>query len=124
MRISVLKACLAATLASALAAAPVRGEEAAETPPDPTRGQWDSFLDPLRDFEDNYLTGGQKKIEDATKVHLTLGFTEAYLWDFNNPRSGSLIALHSLEHHNDGVPAIGQLGAFRQIGRASCRERV
>ena len=21
-------------------------------PPDPTRGQWDSFLDPLRDFED------------------------------------------------------------------------
>jgi len=92
-------------------AASVRAEE--EAPKDPTRGQWDSFLDPLRDFEDNTITAGQKGVEDATKIHLFAGFTEAYMWNFNNPRSGSLIALHSLEHHNDGVPALGQLGASR-----------
>ena len=62
---------------------------------------------------DNYITGTQKRLEDATKIHLTAGLTEAYTWDFNKPRSGSLIALHSLEHHSDGVPVIGQLGAFR-----------
>src|SRR3989442_1165338 len=84
-----------------------------EAPSDPTRGQWDSFLDPLRDFEDNSVTATQKSVEDATKIHLGLGFTEAYTWDFNKPRSGSLIALHSLEHHNDGVPALGQLAASR-----------
>src|SRR3989442_2876993 len=93
--------------------AAARGDEEAKAPPDPTRGQWDTFLDPLRDFEDNYVTAGQKVVEDATKIHLFAGFTEAYTWDFNKPRSGSLIALHSLEHHNDGVPAIGQLGASR-----------
>src|SRR6266403_6108403 len=86
---------------------------AAKAPPDPTRGQWDSFLDPLRDFEDNYVSAGQKAVADATKIHLFAGFTEAYTWDFNKPRSGSLIALHSLEHHNDGVPVLGQLGASR-----------
>jgi len=63
-------------------------------------------LDPLRDFEDNSVSGGPKAVEDATKIHLGLGFTEAYTWDFNSP-SGSLIALHSLEHHNDGVPVSG-----------------
>ena len=107
--------CLAAALAAAglVGGTAARAEEEAKAPPDPTRGQWDSFLDPLRDFEDNYVTGGQKAVEDATKIHLTAGLTEAYMWDFNRPRSGSLIALHSLEHHNDGVPAIGQLGAFR-----------
>jgi Putative beta-barrel porin-2, OmpL-like. bbp2 len=86
---------------------------ASEPPPDPTRGQWDSFLDPLRDFEDNVITGTQKQVEDATKIHLTAGLTEAYTWDFNNPRSGSLITGHSLEHHNDGVPSLGQIGAIR-----------
>src|SRR2546425_12145471 len=90
-----------------------RAAEEAKAPPDPTRGQWDSFLDPLRDFEDNAITGTQKTVEDATKIHLTAGLTEAYTWDFNRPRSGSLIALHSLEHHNDGVPVLGQLGASR-----------
>ena len=111
--------CVAAVLAAtglvrgtAARAEEAAGEEA-KAPPDPTRGQWDSFLDPLRDFEDNYVTGGQKWVEDRTKIHLFAGFTEAYMWDFNQPRSGSLIALHSLEHHNDGVPVIGQLGASR-----------
>jgi hypothetical protein len=104
-------------LAGLAGTGPVRADEAAapaaEAPKDPTRGQWDSFLDPLRDFEDDYITGTQKKVEDATKVHFGLGFTEAYLWDFNNPKSGSLLTLHSLEHHNDGTPALGQLSASR-----------
>src|SRR2546426_9920671 len=86
---------------------------ASQPPPDPTRGQWDSFLDPLRDFEDDVITGTQKKIEDATKIHVAAGLTEAYTWDFNQPRSGSLIALHSLEHHNDGVPSLGQIDFSR-----------
>src|SRR6266404_5180240 len=107
--------CLVAALAATglVGGTAARADEEAKAPPDPTRGQWDSFLDPLRDFEDNAITAGQKGVEDATKIHLFAGFTEAYMWNFNNPRSGSLIALHSLEHHNDGVPALGQLGASR-----------
>ena len=107
--------CLAAALAATGlgGGTAARADEEAKAPPDPTRGQWDSFLDPLRDFEDNYVAAGQKAVEDATKIHLFAGFTEAYTWDFNKPRSGSLIALHSLEHHNDGVPVLGQLGASR-----------
>src|SRR6266481_3349202 len=107
--------CLAAALAATglVGGTAARADEVAKAPPDPTRGQWDSFLDPLRDFEDNYVTAAQKSVEDATKIHLGLGFTEAYTWDFNRPRSGSLIALHSLEHHNDGVPVLGQLAASR-----------
>src|SRR3989441_10248992 len=107
--------CLAATLAATGlgGGTAARADEEAKAPPDPTRGQWDSFLDPLRDFEDNYVTAGQKAVEDATKIHLFAGLTEAYTWDFNNPRSGSLIGLHSLEHHHDGVPGLGQLGASR-----------
>src|SRR2546428_6990032 len=107
--------CLAAALAAPGlgGGTAARADEEAKAPPDPTRGQWDSFLDPLRDFEDNYVAAGQKAVEDATKIHLFAGFTEAYTWDFNRPRSGSLIALHSLEHHNDGVPVLGQLAASR-----------
>src|SRR2546426_7237277 len=107
--------CLAATLAATGlgGGTAARADEEAKAPPDPTRGQWDSFLDPLRDFEDNAITGTQKKIEDATKIHVAAGFTEAYTWDFNKPRSGSLIALHSLEHHNDGVPVLGQVDMSR-----------
>jgi hypothetical protein len=92
---------------------PAEGTATEAAPADPTRGQWDSFLDPLRDFEDNVITGTQKQIEDATKIHVSAGLTEAYTWDFNEPRSGSLIAGHSLEHHNDGVPSLGQLGFAR-----------
>ncbi len=107
--------CLVAAMAATglIGGTAARADEEAKAPPDPTRGQWDSFLDPLRDFEDNYITGTQKKIEDATKIHVAAGFTEAYTWDFNKPRSGSLIALHSLEHHNDGVPVLGQLDFSR-----------
>jgi hypothetical protein len=113
MRIRML--VVVAGLATALVGiGPLGGTARAdEAPSDPTRGQWDSFLDPLRDFEDNSVTATQKSVEDATKIHLGLGFTEAYSWDFNKPRSGSLIALHSLEHHNDGVPVLGQLAASR-----------
>src|SRR5438128_2941644 len=119
MRPRTTMVCLLAAVVAAWTGSPgqVRAEEAAAgeaaAPPDPTRGQWDSFLDPLRDFEDNTITATQKSVEDATKVHLFAGYTQAYMWDFNNPRSGSLIAFHSLEHHNDGLPAIGQLGASR-----------
>src|SRR6058998_1781165 len=64
--------CLAATLAATGlgGGTAARADEEAKAPPDPTRGQWDSFLDPLRDFEDNYVSGGQKAVEDATKIHL------------------------------------------------------
>src|SRR5215467_13142103 len=94
MRLTLVMAFLAAMLALGIGSARAQnapeGGAAAETTtttlPDPTRGQWDSFLDPLRDFEDNVVTGTQKKIEDATKIHFGLGFTEAYTWDFNNPR--------------------------------------
>ena len=115
MRIVTAVKCLTG-LAAAMwlaGAMPARAEDAASPPPDPTRGQWDAFLDPLRDFEDSAITGTQKSIEDATKIHIGAGFTEAYMWDFNNPRSGSLIALHSIEHHNDGVPAFSQLSFGR-----------
>src|SRR5437879_5827022 len=103
--------CLVAALAATglVGGTAARADEEAKAPPDPTRGQWGSFLDPLRDFEDNYITGSQKWVEDRTKIHIAAGFTEAYTWDFNRPRSGSLIAFHSLEHHNDGVPVLGQL---------------
>src|SRR5262245_66537551 len=52
-------------------------------PPDPTRGQWDSFLDPLRDFEDDYITGTQKTIEDATGMHVAVGIQEAWEGSFH-----------------------------------------
>ena len=72
--------CLVAALAATglVGGTAARADEEAKAPPDPTRGQWDSFLDPLRDFEDNSVSAGQKAVEDATKIHLGLGFTEAY----------------------------------------------
>src|SRR5437773_5782848 len=112
-RMLVLGCLVAAMAVTGRVGGTASADEEAKAPPDPTRGQWDSFLDPLRDFEDNSVSAGQKAVEDATKIHLGLGFTEAYTWDFNRPRSGSLIALHSLEHHNDGVPVLGQLAASR-----------
>src|SRR2546421_7706500 len=107
--------CLAATLAATGlgGGTAARADEEAKAPPDPTRGQWDSFLDPLRDFEDNYVSGGQKAVPGPTKIHLFGGLTEAYTRDFHMPRPGSLIALHSLQPHNDRVPPIAPLGASR-----------
>ncbi len=103
----------AAALACVLTGGVGRAEDQSAAPADPTRGQWDSFLDPLRDVEDEYVTAFQKKIEDSTKIHLSTGLTQAYLWDFNDPGAGSLIPLHSMEHHNDGTPAFGQIAASR-----------
>src|SRR5262245_21125254 len=73
MRISRGIAAIAgiAALCSVLGTRPARAEE--EAPADPTRGQWDSFLDPLRDFEDEHVVGTQKTIEDKTKIHVGAG---------------------------------------------------
>src|SRR5262245_10124744 len=63
------------------AAGGTQGAPAANAPPpDPTRGKWDSFLDPLRDFEDDYVVGTQKSIEDATGIHIGAGIQEAWSW--------------------------------------------
>src|SRR4029077_18726216 len=71
MRMAMVMALLAAIVAwgrqPRADEAPAGGAPATAPPPDPTRGQWDAFLDPLRDFEDNVVTGTQKNIEDATK---------------------------------------------------------
>src|SRR5262245_46008729 len=91
--------------------APVRAEE--EAPTDPTRGQWDSFLDPVQDVEDNTIVGTQKSIEEKTKIHLSTGFQEAWTWDFNKPPSGSPLPYDSFLYHNDGTPTLFQLGASR-----------
>src|SRR5438132_1247033 len=47
--------CLAAALAATglVGGTAARADEEAKAPPDPTRGQWDSFLDPPPDFETN-----------------------------------------------------------------------
>jgi hypothetical protein len=87
--------------------------EAAATPPDPTRGQWDSFLDPLRDFEDNQVTGSQKWLEDRTKIHVSAGISKAWSYSFNDPHDGSALSLHSLETHNSPSVDLGQIGVSR-----------
>jgi len=96
------------TLASAL---PVRGEE--EAPKDPTRGQWDSFLDPLRDFEDNYITGTQKAIEDKTKIHFAVGIQKAWTWAFNNPPNGTNLPYDLWGTQRSGSVDIAELRANR-----------
>ena len=88
---------------------PARAED--EAPKDPTRGQWDSFLDPLRDVEDN-VAGAQKSLEDQTKLHVAAGITKAYTWSFNHPLPGSL-AFHSLETHDEPSIDLGQLDVSR-----------
>jgi hypothetical protein len=82
-------------------------------PPDPTRGQWDSFLDPLRDFEDDYITGTQKSIEDATGIHVGAGIQEAWAWSFNTPPNGSALPYDSWLTQNSGDLEIAQLRATR-----------
>jgi hypothetical protein len=114
---------LAAVLGSFVAPAradeaPATGGEAAAPAaaapaPDPTRGGWDAFLDPLRDFEDNQVTAGQKWIEDRTKVHVAAALLKAWMYDFNDPVDGTLIPLHSEEHHNSPSIDLGQIALSR-----------
>jgi putative OmpL-like beta-barrel porin-2 len=114
MRKAIVTSFLAALLAAAL---PAAADEAAPAekgpPPDPTRGQWDSVLDPLRDFEDNQVTATQKAIEDKTKIHVSAGFQEAWTWDFNTPPAGTALPYDGFLYHNDGTPTLFQIGASR-----------
>jgi Putative beta-barrel porin-2, OmpL-like. bbp2 len=82
-------------------------------PPDPTRDQWDSFLDPLRDFEDDYITGTQKTIEDATGIHIGAGIQEAWSWSFNKPPNGAALPYDNFLSQNTAAPEIGQIRATR-----------
>jgi hypothetical protein len=120
MRTGVMTACLATTMAftGIVASSPAGAEEAAaeaETAPapDPTRGQWDAFLDPVRDAEDQ-LVGVQKSIEDSTKIHVGAGFTwPTWFHDFNEPDS-DIITLHSLDpDHASPEFNFGQLSLLR-----------
>ena len=90
--------------------APAEGAPAAAAPaPDPTRGQWDSFLDPWRDFEDEYVTGTQKKIEDATGIHVAAGLQYGWTYDFNHPPSGSNLPYDLFFTQSSPDVEIGQL---------------
>jgi hypothetical protein len=93
-----------------LAAIPARAED--EAPADPTRGQWDSGLDPLREAED-HVVDAQKWIEDRSKVHLAFGVVKSIQFDFNDPAS-NIITLHSLDpdHLSDNLD-LAQLAASR-----------
>jgi hypothetical protein len=84
----------ALVLASGLSAGGVWAEEEEEAA-DPTRGQWDAFLDPVRDAEDR-VSEGQKWLEDRSKIHLGAGIVKGLFHDFNDPES-DLITLHSLD---------------------------
>ncbi len=98
-----------AAIACLLGAATLRADE---PPADPTRGQWDGFLDPLRDLEDN-VTEGQKWLEDETKIHVGAGIVKNFLYSFNDPNS-DLLTLHSLDpDHEGGEFDFAQLSASR-----------
>src|SRR5262249_48136082 len=126
MRIN-LRACGAIAMATMLSvgarsswaqeAAPPGGTAAAPAanapPPDPTRGKWDSFLDPLRDFEDDYVVGTQKSIEDATGIHIGAGIQEAWSWSFNTPPNSTPLRYDNFLTQNNWVPEIGQVRATR-----------
>lgn len=102
-----------AVFAVAVDAGPVRAEEE-EAPADPTRGQWDAFLDPIRDAEETYGVALQKGIEDRTKIHVGAGITyPLWLYNFNEPDSG-LNTLHSLDPDAESAEFnFGQLSAAR-----------
>ena len=112
MRTSMMTWLSAAAMVWGMAgAAPVAAEE--EAPSDPTRGQWDAFLDPVRDAEDE-VAGVQKSIEDRTKIHVGAGVTwPTWFWNFNEPDS-DLNTLHSLDpDHASPEFNFGQLSAAR-----------
>ena len=93
-----------------LGVVPARAED--EAPADPTRGQWDSFLDGFRDFEDS-IAGVQKNVEDASKIHIGAAYVQGYQWNWNEPSNG-INSLRSLDpDHNSGDPAAGQLSLLR-----------
>ena len=98
-------------LVAVVGAQPVRAED--EAPKDPTRGQWDSFLDPLRDFEDEYVTGSQKKIEDATGIHVNAAIQKGWTYDFNHPPSGTALPYDSFLYHSSPSLDAAQLGFTR-----------
>lgn len=86
MRIrTIMLTVAAAGLVALLGQAPARAE--GEAPKDPTRGQWDSFLDPVRDVEDD-VTSMQKDFEDYSKIHVGFNFDTFWEWNFNDPSSG------------------------------------
>jgi hypothetical protein len=99
----------AVALVLALGVCAARAEEEAAAPTDPTRGQWDSFLDPLRDFEDEYVTGTQKKIEDATGIHVMGAIQKGFTYDFNRPPSGTALPYDSFLTNTSPSVDIGQL---------------
>ncbi len=102
--------CLAALLSATLAGGPVHAED--EAPTDPTRGQWDAFLDPLRDVEDR-LGEAQTSLEERTKVRVGAGVMKYWLHSFNDPGS-NLLTLHSLHpDHESSEFDFGQLSLAR-----------
>ncbi|MFN8545131.1 MAG: outer membrane beta-barrel protein [Candidatus Binatia bacterium] len=103
-------------LASMLPTGQVRAEEpaaaAAEAPKDPTRGQWDSFLDRWRDGEDA-INGWQGEFEERTKVRFGAAIDKSYMWNFNDPASGKS-SLHSLDpDHNSANLDLAQVSIAR-----------
>ena len=103
-----------AALVLTLGIIPARADDQpAQPPPDPTRGQWDSFLDPLRDFEDDYVTGTQKKIEDATGIHIGAGIQYGWTYAFNHPPSGSNLPYDLFFTQSSPSVEIGQVRATR-----------
>jgi len=87
----------------------VPAHAAEEAPTDPTRGQWDSFLDPLRDAEDEYVVGGQKWVEDRTKIHIMAGIQYGWTYAFNHPPSGTALPYDSFFTQSSASVEIGQL---------------
>lgn len=85
---------------------------AAEEPKDPTRGGWDSFLDPVRDGEDT-VTGWQGKLEEDTKIHIGAGLETYYEFNTNHP-STNINGYRSLDYYNFS-PTVGlaQISASR-----------
>jgi Putative beta-barrel porin-2, OmpL-like. bbp2 len=102
----------AVALVLALGVCAARAEEAA-APTDPTRGQWDSFLDPLRDFEDEYVTGTQKTIEDATGIHVGAAIQKGWTYDFNHPPSGTALPYDGFLYHSSPSLDAAQLSFAR-----------
>ncbi len=102
-----------AALVLSLGIVPARADEPAGPPPDPTRGQWDSFLDPVRDFEDDYITGTQKKIEDASGIHIGAAIEKGWTYDFNLPKSGTPLPYDSFLYHNEPSLDAAQLSFAR-----------